>query len=359
LRPLNPARDSLVKRPLPRAVFECQVCLWSKANMTAGAATPAFGSTSDRSDSVWRQPLGWASPQPSAGSGRQRRRPTFSRRHAAWQAPSPRPAEPAFEDHGGQQSAWLFHQRFEAKPEHDENYSYPPLTQTTRSSAQCEHMHYATGFSNAGRILFDKRRMQQADARKTARPTTDEAKRHASAIHLQAICGPCELNPSRCSIWRIAMGSAPFLRPLVAPGECPFSGAGESGQGQDATRLPVMTPTRALPLRHPGHSHLIGGLAPKEVVRIATHQCASEIVVLTAPATLFKTEKSSRSAGPQKRTKAPRCKLTRGARGCEPAPRTPLPLSHGTELSLAWPCPVGAAGCTHKSWSRWGICAPQ
>jgi hypothetical protein len=51
-------------------------------------------------------------------------------------------------------------------------------------------MHYATGFSNAGRILFDKRRMQQADARKTARPTTDEAKRHASAIHLQAICGP-------------------------------------------------------------------------------------------------------------------------------------------------------------------------
>jgi hypothetical protein len=25
-------------------------------------------------------------------------------------------------------------------------------------------------------------------------------------------------------------------------------------------------------------------------------------------------------------------------------------LSHGTELSLAWPCPVGAAGCTHKSW---------
>ena len=57
--------------------------------------------------------------------------------------------------------------------------------------------------------------------------------------------------------------------------------------------------------------------------------------------TLFKTEKSSRSAGPQKRTKAPRCKLTRGARGCEPAPRTPLLLSHGTELSLAWPCPVG------------------
>jgi len=146
LRPLNPARDSLVKRPLPRAVFECQVCLWSKANMTAGAATPAFGSTSDRSDSVWRQPLGWASPQPSAGSGRQRRRPTFSRRHAAWQAPSPRPAEPAFEDHGGQQSAWLFHQRFEAKPEHDENYSYPPLTQATGSSAQCEQMHDETEF---------------------------------------------------------------------------------------------------------------------------------------------------------------------------------------------------------------------
>jgi hypothetical protein len=27
-------------------------------------------------------------------------------------------------------------------------------------------MHYETGFSNAGRILFDKRRMQQADAQK-------------------------------------------------------------------------------------------------------------------------------------------------------------------------------------------------
>jgi hypothetical protein len=179
------------------------------------------------------------------------------------------------------------------------------------------------------------------------RPTRLNGTRARSTYRLSA---GRELNPSRRSIWRIAMGSAPFLRPLVAPGECPFSGAGESGQGRDATRLPVMTPTRALPLRHPGHSHLIGGLAPKEVVRIATHQCASEIVVLTAPATLFKTEKSSRSAGPQKRTKAPRCKLTRGARGCEPAPRTPHLLSHGTELSLAWPCPVGAAGCTHKSW---------
>ena len=52
----------------------------------------------------------------------------------------------------------------------------------------------------------------------------------------------------------------------------------------------------------------------------------------------------------QKRTKAPRCKLKRCARGCEPATRTPHPSSHGTELSLAWPCPVGAAGCTHKSW---------
>src|SRR5882757_3476084 len=61
---------------------------------------------------------------------------------------------------------------------------------------------------------------------------------------------------------------------------------------------------------------------------------------LTAPATLFKTDKSSRSAGPQKRTKAPRCRLTRGARGCEPAPRTPHPLSHLTELSLALPCPA-------------------
>src|SRR5205823_448711 len=58
-------------------------------------------------------------------------------------------------------------------------------------------------------------------------------------------------------------------------------------------------------------------------------------------ATLFKTDRSSRSAGPQKRTKAPRCRLRRGARGCEPAPRTPHPLSHGTELSLALPCPAG------------------
>ena len=84
---------------------------------------------------------------------------------------------------------------------------------TTGSSGQCEHMHYETGFSNAGRILFDERRMQQADARKTARLTTDEAERHASAIHVQAICGPCGLNPGRRSIWRVAMGSAPFLRP--------------------------------------------------------------------------------------------------------------------------------------------------
>ncbi len=164
---------------------------------------PLSGGTSDRSDLVPRQPLGWASPQPSAGSNRQRRRPTFLRRHAAWQALSPRPAEPAFEGHGGQQSAWPFHQRFEAKPEHDENYSYPPLTQPTRSSVIYDHMHYETGFSNAGRVLFDKRRMQQADAQKTARLTTDEAERHTSAIHVQA--RPCELNPSRRSIGRVAM----------------------------------------------------------------------------------------------------------------------------------------------------------
>jgi hypothetical protein len=68
-------------------------------------------------------------------------------------------------------------------------------------------MHYETGFSNAGRILFDKRRMQQADARKTARLTTDEAERHASALHVQAIRGR-ELNPNRRSIWRVAMDSA-------------------------------------------------------------------------------------------------------------------------------------------------------
>ncbi|MBT1513328.1 hypothetical protein KIP88_22810 [Bradyrhizobium sp. SRL28] len=58
----------------------------------------------------------------------------------------------------------------------------PPLTPTIRSSAHCDHMHYETGFSYAGRILFDKRRMQQADDRKTARLTTAEAERHRSAI---------------------------------------------------------------------------------------------------------------------------------------------------------------------------------
>lgn len=78
----------------------------------------------------------------------------------------------------------------------------------TRSSAHCEHMRYETGFSNAGGILFDKRRIQPADARKTARLTTDEAERHASALHVQAIRGPCELNPNRRSIWRVAMDSA-------------------------------------------------------------------------------------------------------------------------------------------------------
>ena len=69
----------------------------------------------------------------------------------------------------------------------------------------------------------------QADAQKTARLTTDEAERHTSAIHVQA--RPCELHPTRRSVWRVAMASAPFLRPLVAPswrrcctGECPFSG---------------------------------------------------------------------------------------------------------------------------------------
>ena len=116
-RSIQSGPDSLVKRSLPKPT-------WPRA-----LPTSAFGGTSDRSDFVPRQPLGWASPQPSAGSNRQRRRPTFLRRHAAWQALSPRPAEPAFEGHGVQQSARPFHQRFEAKPEHDENYSYPPLTQ--------------------------------------------------------------------------------------------------------------------------------------------------------------------------------------------------------------------------------------
>ena len=34
-----------------------------------------------------------------------------------------------------------------------------------RSSAHCEHMHSGSEFSDAGRILFDKRRMQQANVR--------------------------------------------------------------------------------------------------------------------------------------------------------------------------------------------------
>jgi len=48
-------------------------------------------------------------------------------------------------------------------------------------------------------------------------------------------------------------------------------------------------------------------------------------------------DKSSRSAGPQKRTKAPRCRLTRCARGYEPAVRT-LPRLSSYESSLALPC---------------------
>jgi hypothetical protein len=55
-----------------------------------------------------------------------------------------------------------------------------------RKVSNYDHMHYETGFSNAGRILFDKRRMQQADARKTARLAADEAERHTSAINVQA-----------------------------------------------------------------------------------------------------------------------------------------------------------------------------
>jgi len=145
LRPLNPARDSLVKRSLPRCLSVRSAC-GAKPTWPPALPTSAFGSTSDRSDFVSRQPLGWASPQPSAGSNRQRRRPTFLRRHAPSQALSPRPAEPAFEGHGVQQSDWPYHQRFEAKPEHDENYSYPPLTQATGSSAQCEQMHDETEF---------------------------------------------------------------------------------------------------------------------------------------------------------------------------------------------------------------------
>ena len=53
----------------------------------------------------------------------------------------------------------------------------------------------------------------------------------------------------------------------------------------------------------------------------------------------FKTDRRSRSAGPQKRTKAPECRPTRRARGCDTAPRTPRPLSHGNELPLALSCP--------------------
>src|SRR3954468_19721567 len=80
---------------------------------------------------------------------------------------------------------------------------------------------------------------------------------------------------------------------------------------------------------------------------------------LTAPATLFKTDKSSQSAGPQKRTKAPRCRLTRGARGCEPAPRTPLRLSHETEPSLALACPAGRWSDVRTNHGEAGAFAPR
>src|SRR5258705_1089811 len=80
---------------------------------------------------------------------------------------------------------------------------------------------------------------------------------------------------------------------------------------------------------------------------------------LTAPATLFKTDKSSRSAGPQKRTKAPRCRLTRGARSCEPAPRTPLLLSYRTELSLALPCLAGVGSDVRTNHGEGGAFAPR
>ena len=63
--------------------------------------------------------------------------------------------------------------------------------------------------------------------------------------------------------------------------------------------------------------------------------------IADGPAALFKTDRSSRSAGPQQMTKAPRCRLKRGVRGCEPEPRTPRLLSFGTELPSALPCPAG------------------
>ena len=126
----------------------------------------------------------------------------------------------------------------------------------------------------------------------------------------------------------------------------------------NAARLGALI--RSSPLRHPGHAQaLIDALAPKKVVRIVTHQCAGEIVALTAPATLFKTDKSSRSADPQQRTKAPRCKLTRGARGCEPAPRTPLLLSYGTELSSARPCSAGVGRDVRTNHGEGGAFAPR
>ena len=42
------------------------------------------------------------------------------------------------------------------------------ITHTPSLEVQHSHMHYETGSSNAGGILFDKRSMRQVDARKTA-----------------------------------------------------------------------------------------------------------------------------------------------------------------------------------------------
>ena len=61
-------------------------------------------------------------------------------------------------------------------------------------------MHYETGFSKPEEYGFDERRMRQADARKTAGLATDEAERHASAIHVQAVLRAYELNPGGRSI---------------------------------------------------------------------------------------------------------------------------------------------------------------
>jgi hypothetical protein len=77
-------------------------------------------------------------------------------------------------------------------------------THTNRQKfGTCEHMHYGTEFSNAVGIRFDKRRTASRCAKEQGlRPTRPNGTRARSTYRLLA--------DHVSSIWRVAMGSAPF-----------------------------------------------------------------------------------------------------------------------------------------------------